>query len=161
MGTEVITVRRYDPARDAAALHECVIETQEHHRALEPSWPPGPAMADAYLKFLEGRCASQDGGVLIAERAGEIAGFVCVLAAVPGDAPDDPDSYAWILDLLVRAAHRRRGVARTLMAHAEAFARQRGARVVRLGVLDRNAEARRFYEGAGYRQYVRVLTKPL
>jgi ribosomal protein S18 acetylase RimI-like enzyme len=39
--------------------------------------------------------------------------------------------------------------------------RSRGARELRLGVLDRNANARALYRGLGFRDYVRVLTKPL
>jgi ribosomal protein S18 acetylase RimI-like enzyme len=47
------------------------------------------------------------------------------------------------------------------MAEAEAFAHSRGARELRLGVLDRNADARALYRGLGSRNYVRVVTKRL
>jgi ribosomal protein S18 acetylase RimI-like enzyme len=47
------------------------------------------------------------------------------------------------------------------MAEAAAFVRARGARELRLGVIDRNANARALYRRLGFRDYTRVLTKPL
>jgi GNAT superfamily N-acetyltransferase len=78
-----------------------------------------------------------------------------------GDSPDDPATFAWIHDIFVSPEHRRRGVATALMAAAEAFARSRGAKELRLGVIDRNEAARTLYRELGFRDYVRVLTKPL
>jgi GNAT superfamily N-acetyltransferase len=97
----------------------------------------------------------------MAEVEGAVAGFICVVSATRGDSPDDPAVYAWVHDLFVRPHHRRRGVATALMAEAAAFVRSRGARELRLGVIDRNANARALYRGLGFRDYVRVLTKPL
>ena len=156
-----LTIRPYDAARDAEAFRACIIEHQDVHRALEPSWPEGDAVVDRYVAYLETQCATRDGRVLVADVDGTIAGFVCVVSATHGDSPDDPATYAWIHDIFVRPAHRRRGVATTLMAEAESFVRARGARELRLGVLDRNANARALYRGLGFRGYVRVVTKPL
>jgi ribosomal protein S18 acetylase RimI-like enzyme len=61
----------------------------------------------------------------------------------------------------VKPTHRRQGVATALMAEAESFVRSRGARELRLGVLDRNADARVLYRGLGFRDCIRVVTKPL
>jgi ribosomal protein S18 acetylase RimI-like enzyme len=47
------------------------------------------------------------------------------------------------------------------MTAAESFARSRGAKELRLGVIDRNADARAMYRGLGFRDYLRVLTKSL
>jgi GNAT superfamily N-acetyltransferase len=47
------------------------------------------------------------------------------------------------------------------MAAAESFARSHGAKELRLGVIDRNEKARTMYRELGFRDYVRVLTKPL
>jgi ribosomal protein S18 acetylase RimI-like enzyme len=156
-----IVVRPYDAARDIDAFRACIIEHQDFHRGLEPSWPEGKAIIDEYLRFLETQCATREGRVMIAESGGEVVGFVCVVSATRGDSPDDPATYAWIHDIFVRRDHRRRGVATALMAEAEAFVRSQGARELRLGVLDRNGGARSLYRGLGFRDYVRVLQKPL
>jgi GNAT superfamily N-acetyltransferase len=156
-----VRVRAYDPARDLAEFRALNVEHQDFSRALEPSWPEGTAVVDDYVAYLEREVAVRDGAVLVAEVAGDVAGFICVVSATRGDSPDDPAVYAWVHDLFVRPAHRRRGVARALMSEAESLVRSRGATELRLGVIDRNLDARALYEALGFRDYVRVLTKPL
>ena len=154
-------IRFYDAARDSDALRACIIEQQDFHRAIESSWPPGEAIVDEYLKYLEAQCAAHDGCILVADCNGSIAGFACVVAAVQGESPDDPATFAWLQDLFVKAEYRRHGFATLLITEAESFARAHGARLMRLGVLARNESARAFYQQRGFRDYVRVLTKPL
>jgi ribosomal protein S18 acetylase RimI-like enzyme len=156
-----VAVRAYDPARDADALRACVVEHQDFHRALEPSWPEGKAIVDDYVAYLERETAARDGRVFIAETDGAVAGFLCVVSATRGDSPDDPAMFAWVHDVFVRPGYRRRGIATALMSEAGAFVRERGARELRLGVLDRNADARALYRRLGFRDYVRVLAKEL
>jgi GNAT superfamily N-acetyltransferase len=156
-----IHIRAYDPARDLAELRALNVEHQDFSRSLEPSWPEGTAVVDDYVAYLEREIAIRDGAVLVAEVGGDVAGFICVVSATRGDSPDDPAVHAWVHDLFVRPAHRRRGVARALMAGAESLVRSRGATELRLGVIDRNVDARALYEALGFRGYVRVLTKPL
>ncbi len=160
MGPEV-TVRPYEPARDLAELRALNVEHQDFSRSLEPSWPEGKTVVDDYVAYLEREVAARDGAVLLAEVGEKIAGFICVVSATRGDSPDDPALYAWVHDLFVRPEHRRRGVATTLMTAAESFVRSRGARELRLGVIERNGEARALYRRLGFRDYTRVLTKPL
>ncbi len=154
-------IRRFDPARDAVSLRDCIIEHQNFHRTLESSWPRGDAIVSDYVAYLQESCALHNGCIFMAEREDQTVGFVCVVASTRGEAPDDPASFAWIHDIFVKPAHRRRGVARMLMAEAERFARSQGARSLRLGVLDRNEDARVFYTGRGFREYTHVLTKTL
>jgi GNAT superfamily N-acetyltransferase len=154
-------IRPYDAVRDSEALRACIIEHQDFHRSVEPSWPEGKAIVNDYVKYLATQCAVHDGRVMVAERGGEVVGFVCVVASTHGDSPDDPATFAWIHDIFVRPEHRRHGVATKLMAEAESFSRARGARLLRLGVLERNEGAHTFYRGQGFRDYVRVLTKAL
>jgi ribosomal protein S18 acetylase RimI-like enzyme len=156
-----IVIRPYEPARDADALRALNVEHQDFSRSLEPSWPEGKAVVDAYVAFLEREVATHDGRVFMAEVDGAVAGFICVVSATRGDSPDDPATFAWVHDIFVRPAYRRRGVATALMAEAESFVRSRGARELRLGVIDRNADARTLYRGLGFRNYLRVLRKDL
>ena len=156
-----LVVRRFDPTRDAASLRTCIIDHQDFHRSLEPSWPSGDAIIGEYMTYLETECAVHNGCIIMAEYAEQTAGFVCVVASTRGESPEDPAPYAWIHDIFVKPEHRRRGVASVLMAEAERFARSQGARVLRLGVLDRNERARTFYARQGFRDHARVLTKSL
>jgi GNAT superfamily N-acetyltransferase len=111
--------------------------------------------------FLTAQCAGHDGRIMVAERRGVILGFICVVSSARNDSPDDPATFAWVHDVFVRPEHRRQGIGAALLAGAEAFVRSRGARELRLAVLDRNEGARSLYRGNGFRDYVRVLTKPL
>jgi GNAT superfamily N-acetyltransferase len=156
-----VSIRPYDAARDADAWRACIVEHQDFHRDLEPTWPAGASIVDDYVAFLETQCAAHDGRVFLAERDGAVIGFICAAASARNDSPDDPASFAWVHDVFVKPAHRRQGVATALMAAAEAFVRARGAKELRLGVLDRNADAGALYQGLGFRDYTRVLSKPL
>jgi ribosomal protein S18 acetylase RimI-like enzyme len=156
-----VVIRRFDAARDAGSLRECVIDQQNFHHTIEPSWPGGDAIVGEYVTYLETECAAHNGCILLAHCGKLAVGFVCVVATTRGESPDDPASFAWIHDIYVKPEHRQRGVASMLMAEAERFARGEGARSVRLGVLDGNERARKFYVRHGFREYTRVLTKPL
>jgi GNAT superfamily N-acetyltransferase len=156
-----VVVRRFDAARDTASLRDCVIEQQNFHRDIEPSWPGGDAIAEDYLAYLDAECAAHHGCVIMAHCGGRAVGFVCVVASTRGESPDDPAPFAWIHDIYVTPTHRGAGVADILMAEAGRLARSEGALVLRLGVLAGNERARRFYARHGFREYTHVLTKPL
>ena len=51
----------------------------------------------------------------------------------------------------VLKSHRRRGIGRALMEHAERWLRDRGAVVIELDTLERSPESVPFYEAIGYR----------
>jgi GNAT superfamily N-acetyltransferase len=156
-----VDIRRFDAARDAPSLRECLVDHQNFHRGIEPSWPDGDAIVTDYLTYLDTECAIHNGCIIMAHCGEQAAGFVCVIATSRGESPEDPTPFAWVHDLYVKPEHRRRGVASMLMAEAERFARGEGAHVLRLGVLNGNEGARRFYTRQAFREHARVLTKPL
>jgi GNAT superfamily N-acetyltransferase len=155
------SIRSYDGGRDTEPLRALIVEHQDFHRGLEPSWPEGKTIIDDYVAFLATQCGTHDGCILVAERDATLVGFICVVAALRNDSPDDPATFAWVHDVFVRPDHRGQGIGGALLAAAEVFVRERGARELRLGVLDRNEDARAVYRGKGFRDYARVLTKPL
>jgi GNAT superfamily N-acetyltransferase len=62
-----VVIRRFDAARDTASLQECVIDQQNVHRNIEPSWPDGDAIVGAYVTYLETECAAHNGCILMAQ----------------------------------------------------------------------------------------------
>jgi ribosomal protein S18 acetylase RimI-like enzyme len=66
-------------------------------------------------------------------------------------AEPDPPGRTHLVSMWVDPGHRRRGVARALIDRAVAWASDRQAREVVLWVADRNAAARRLYQGMGFR----------
>ncbi|MGH7717283.1 MAG: GNAT family N-acetyltransferase [Gemmatimonadaceae bacterium] len=87
---------------------------------------------------------------LIAEVDGAVAGYALVRAGpappcVTGPAPVE------IWRFYVDRPWHGSGVAQALMTACESEARRRGGRTLWLGVWERNARARRFYEKSGFR----------
>ena len=63
-----IVVRRFDPTRDAESLRNCLIDHQNFHRCIEPSWPSGDAIVGDYMTYLQTECAVHDGLCLLKSR---------------------------------------------------------------------------------------------
>ena len=75
-------------------------------------------------------------GSLLLTKKGQIAGYATVLAKVHSGSLDDGDlEYAYLADLVVRATYRGRGLGRELIAKAETYARDEGAKLLRVCVL--------------------------
>jgi len=108
----------------------------------ELGYPADPGEIASRLSPLAGR---SDHALFVAE-AGEVVGWL----HVSEDASLTGEPAAEIRALVVDARFRGRGVGRALAAAAEAWAASR--RHVRVRVRSRvaRADARRFYEGAGY-----------
>ncbi len=108
------------------------------------SWQNSPAAHVPGRPFFNER--TQPGDVLVAD-AGAVAGYVKLRPATP------LPSNAHVLEiqgLAVHPDHRRRGLARALLEAAVAEARRRGARQLRLRVLETNSAARALYAGCGF-----------
>lgn len=157
-----MTIRAFADPQDRAALVECIIGLQEHERTLDPTLPEGSAMADEYYRLLVDRCRQCHGHILLARVNDAVAGFICVLTMVPPTEPDEPrDNHAYVSDVFVHVRYRGQGIGGALLQEAEALARAAGASTVRIGVLARNQEARRFYENRGFEEYHVQLVKEL
>ena len=153
-------IREYEPSRHRGQLRACVVELQDFERGLEPTLPKGEAMADRYLAHVLDRRAGGAGRIFVSEEGGAVVGFVGVLARVVPE-PDETQAYAYVSDLVVLPAYRRRGIGRALLERAEAYARGEGARVLRVGVLAKNEAAARLYRSLGFGDYTIQLNKPL
>ena len=123
--------------------------------------PAAEEAADPYLTEVFRHCAENSGCIFLAETDGAVVGFICVLANVFPSADDGVEPYAYISDLVVRAAHRGCGVGRELMVRAESFARESGAKQLKVGVLVRNEATHAFYRAGGFRDYTVQLVKLL
>ncbi len=147
---------------DVPGLVSCMRELQEHERRIESDRRPGARMARPYVKWLVGEALRCRGRIFVADVGGRVAGFVAVWPLIDREPRLVVQRRsAYISDLVVLAAHRRRGIARALMERAERFARARGVRQVLLGVLERNRGARGLYRALGYGAYARYLRKSI
>jgi predicted N-acetyltransferase YhbS len=88
----------------------------------------------------------RDQQVLLAETEGAVVGWVHTAVAEFLEA----ERFVIVAGVVVDAVHRRQRVGRTLMAHAEQWAREQGCSIVRLWSSSSRTDAHRFYDNLGY-----------
>lgn len=148
-----VRVRELDPGR-LAELEPLWRVLDEHHtripagrgalraRALELSWPRRRAV---YLRYLE----QPDCFCLTGERDGAPIAYAMVWVGSGLEVGAAPERVAFLTSLVVLAAHRRCGVAGTLMDVVEARVAALGLRQLLLGVRPWNEGAIGFYRARG------------
>jgi len=158
----MLEIRCLDLPGDLEGLKACVIELQDFEHQLDSRYPDGASIVDAYIPDVLKRSERYEGHILVADVGGEIAGYAMIWARVPPEDIEDGDfECGRLADLVVREKYRGRGIGSRLIAEAEAYARARGVRYLRLGVLDRNSSARALYKSLGYSNCLIEMEKDL
>ena len=154
-------IRRYVES-DESSCRACIVELQEAERRFDPRLLPGEVMAEPYLQQMHTRCRERAGTILVAEADGAVVGLVMLLARVPFEALDEPPGdCALVAELVVRDRYQGRGIGAALLREAERYARNAGARDIRISVLSGNDSALRLYRRAGFAPYLETLAKTL
>lgn len=124
-----------------------------------PAWRTGEEIADADGRAMIDSVHADDpeSEVFIAERGGDVAGCLHVLAEMDFFG----QRHAHISVLATTAVMEGSGVGRALLAHAEEWARRHGLKLLTLNVFAGNARARRVYEKAGFVPEILKYAKPL
>lgn len=129
-----------------------------------PAWRTARQIAEADHEILHEALhhPASERLVVVAEDAGGHP-LGCLLATTRADYfTGAPHAHVEVLAVAERAQGR--GIARALMAEAEAWARARRYASVTLNVFERNARARGLYEHLGYApetiKYVKLLPEP-
>jgi len=105
-------------------------------------------LVNVMAKNLRRLMASSGMLTLVAEdEAGERAGFIMVGRST---SVFTDQQQAFVYDIAVAPAFRRRGIGRRLMEHAEAYAREKGMEFITLMVDSRNDAARNLYAQLGF-----------
>lgn len=109
---------------------------------------PGPARP---RDLLVARISGPDSALLVAREGAEIVGVLEIVMKIPAQRDGLVRRPVALVDnVVVRAAHRGRGIGTQLMSHAEAWAHEHGAIATELHVWSFNEAARRLYERLGY-----------
>jgi len=110
-------------------------------------------------EFLMYMMLGEDSDILIArEDGGRALGFALVRCQNTPEYPSFiPRRYAVLMDLAVEESRRRQGVGRALLEAVKAWARERGAEFLELGVLSQNLPAIGLYESFGFSESRRVM----
>ncbi len=148
-------------SRDTFAIRSAVIELQEYERRLHWSRPPGEAIADGYLAWLQQQAAARDGAILVAEIDRKFAGFVAGWVEQNEWIAETPDSnrFGFVSDICVMPPYRGRRIAERMLAAIETHLAAAGITVMRLGVLAANLPAQAAYGRAGFAPYEIVYEK--
>lgn len=155
-------IRSYQPAADMYGLRACVIELQNFERVIDPRMPSGEEIVDEYIVEMLNRCRACEGKVLVADKDGEIAGYVTILNRVQSDDLDDGNiEFGLVADLVVRKPFRGAGLGKDLMQAAEDFARENDVKWLRISVMAANHGARKLYEAKGFSPIYVELEKDL
>lgn len=130
------------------------VASAQHHALLDPVRYAVPAVDAIAARYREGRqhaAGDRHSTTLVAERGGEIVGFVdCRLEQSP-DPMHREMTYCHVVEIAVDAGQQHQGVGRRLLLAAEGWGRQRGATFALLEFLANNAGAAAFYSRMDYR----------
>lgn len=154
----VITVAAARQAAESIeALADVLVDCVEGGASVGFLWPLQRATATAFWRGVADGVAGGERVLLLAREAvadgpGTIVGTVQLILALPQNQPHRAD----LAKMLVHRQARRRGVARQLLAHAEAVAREHRRSVLVLDTVSGGA-AERLYARAGW---LRVGTVP-
>ncbi|MEQ8666995.1 MAG: GNAT family N-acetyltransferase [Rhodospirillales bacterium] len=159
-----IVIRDARPA-DRPIVVAFMAELQAFERTLCANRADAASMAAGHTEYLFAEIAAKDGFCLIAEDAGAPAGFLIGMSDAPPDGDlhirEDMRRIGYVTDVFVSPENRGRGLARALLAEAEARFRARGLPVMEICFLAGNDGARKSYEAFGFAPYEVVYAKPL
>jgi GNAT superfamily N-acetyltransferase len=147
---------------DEEALVEQFWELNRYEDPITGDRRTGRAAAAQSLAAASRRVERAGGARLVAEVDGHVVGHLFLTFEKDEVyVRDELRTFAYIAELYVRKAQRRRGVGRALVVEAERIAIARGIRRLRVGVLTGNAPAERAYADYGFRPYALELVKPI
>jgi GNAT superfamily N-acetyltransferase len=152
---------RLASAADYEAVRDLFSELDWFHVAAEPRLLRVPTVLRFNRDELDELIACETCFLAVAERAGEIVGFVDASIRGADDATDVNRPWCGIHNLIVKPGRRRIGTGKLLMQAAETWARTKRLADVRLNVFEFNQGAREFYARLGYRTLSRQLHKVL
>lgn len=151
---------RLATAADRAGFTRVARETHAHHVALLPD--VFREVEDSFWEeYFDGMIAADETWIVLAERAGEVAGYATLRLRHATLPIQVPRTAAHIDNFGVAAAARRHGVGRALFAACQERARALGAQSLDLDCWEINQGAMRFYKALDMRATRRWLTLDL
>ena len=153
---------RHATSADADALGELGAILVRTHYGYDPQrfMNPGPRIERGYGRFLVSQVDRDDAIVLVAERGGQVVGYVYATLE-ERSWRELRDACGYIDDIVVRDTARRGGVATALMGAAMEWMRSRGAPRVLLWSATPNEMAQQLFSRLGFRRTMVEMTREL
>jgi GNAT superfamily N-acetyltransferase len=157
---EPVIVIRPATEGDAAALGRLGAELVRIHHELDRDrfLAPGKRTADGYGRFLVSQLTGDDTVVFVAERVGEVVGYVYA-GIEPRSWKELRDVAGFVHDVLVDENARGTGTGERLIEAAAEWLLARGAPRVMLWTAEKNAPAQRLFERLGFRRTMIEMTR--
>jgi ribosomal protein S18 acetylase RimI-like enzyme len=129
------------------------------HYAFDPQrfLPPGDDPEGGYAWFLETQLRDRDAVVLVAEREGQVVGYVYA-GLEPLSWKELRGPAGFVHDIVVEESSRASGVARELLTAAVDWLCAHGAPRIVLWTAAQNTRAQRVFEAAGFRTTMHEMT---
>jgi ribosomal protein S18 acetylase RimI-like enzyme len=123
-----------------------------------------PEFGESYTRRTLQKVAENNGIIYVAELGGEPVGLV--VGTMPEQTKEDqlehvPSRFGEVLELVVKAEYRDRGVGTMLMKKLEEYFRKNNCNIAGVGVLVPNKNAHRLYRKLGYENRSIYMTKNL
>jgi ribosomal protein S18 acetylase RimI-like enzyme len=149
---------------DARGIAATFLESAEHHARIDPVRYRVPATEAIEARYAEEQ--QQRSGVpcmtLVAERGGEVIGFVDVRCEPSPDPMHRDVIFCHVTEIAVSARHRSSGIGAELLRAAEDWGRREGATFALLEYHAANTRAGEFYQRRmGYAVAAITAIKPL
>lgn len=159
MSAPAIVIRRATAA-DKTALGRLGAELLRIHHAFDADrfMAPGPQSEEGYGRFLAAEHASDDVVVFVAERAGEIVGYVFA-GVEPRSWKELRDVAGFVHDVLVVESARGAGTGERLVEAAAEWLLARGVPRVMLWTAAKNGRAQQLFERLGFRRTMIEMTR--
>jgi GNAT superfamily N-acetyltransferase len=153
------------PARlpqDEPAILSFINGLQDYEAAFEPDRRRDADFAVEHWRHVQHVCAEKHGHMVIAEDVGAAVGWAFAYEEHGELFITEPERrHGFLAEIFVAPEARAKGFGRALIDSCEAWAKDRGHRLLIIGVLSKNARAIRAYEGSGYAPYTQFLRKYL
>jgi GNAT superfamily N-acetyltransferase len=137
-------------SEDADGIARTFVESAEYHVRLDSERYSAPAVKTISARYREGRQHPADAGeeaiTLVAERSGEIVGFVDARLEQSPDPMHREIIYCHVAEIAVSSRHQNQGIGGRLLQAVEDWGRRQGAEFASLEYHIANSRASMFYQ---------------
>ena len=149
-----MTVRPLRLPEDEPAVLAFIQGLQDYELGFEANRRKDPAFAADHWRNAQHRCAEKHGAMFIAEQGGKPVGWAFAYEEHGELFVAEPERrHGYLAEIYVVPGARGAGHGKALIQACEAWSRERGHKLLMIGVLAKNASAIRAYESAGYAPY--------
>ena len=157
-----MSVREANLPQDEPAILSFLHGLQDYEAEFEPNRRRDPEWAVEHWRESQHRVAERHGIMLIAEEAGRPVGWAMAYdARAELFVVENERQHGYLAELYVMPEARGQGHGRALMDACADWARERGHKVLMVGVQSPNALAIRSYRGAGFEPYALTMRRYL